>query len=341
MFYCHSNFTDPDQVCSIAKNNHDLDYYFFYDQEPLNLSTQTPVFNNVRHARTEDIVYHNRQVYGHLVVSETNSEFLENVVHIYGWKTHYYFYHGWACLDWFRGYNRSYLIPKAVHRQPSRTFMSPNRIIGGQREHRVLFAYHLLKNQINHHYTSCPNVCPVENQPINAIAAKFKTLYPDINDVFDQSNLPWVFNGETTQEMSSCKLTNFREAADSLFYVATETVFFGRRWHLTEKSFKPIALEMPFILVAPAGSLEYLRSYGFKTFADVIDESYDLETDDFLRLEKITKLLKYLDELSFREKQQIHQQCLSIVEHNYNHFYYGKFEQVLWQELQSMMSAWR
>jgi hypothetical protein len=137
--------------------------------------------------------------------------------------------------------------------------------------------------------------------------------------------------------MTSCWLTNFAEATDSLVYVPTETVYFGRRTHLTEKTFKAIALEMPFVLVATAGSLAYLRDYGFQTFADVFDESYDTETDDILRIEKVTKLLKQLDDLTAEQRQEIHQACLPIVEHNYRHFYSGAFGEVLWKELNQMI----
>ena len=119
----------------------------------------------------------------------------------------------------------------------------------------------------------------------------------------------------------------------------TETVYFGRRLHITEKTFKAIALEMPFVLVAPAHSLEYLREYGFKTFASVFDESYDKETDDFVRVEKVTKLLKDLDNLSVKERQEIHRACLPIVEHNYNHFYYGGLTDILWPELMNMLNG--
>jgi len=150
--------------------------------------------------------------------------------------------------------------------------------------------------------------------------------------------LPKIFAGEDTQTMTSCWLTNFDEAADSLVYVPTETVYFGRRTHITEKTFKAIALEMPFVLVAPAGSLAYLREYGFKTFADVFDESYDQETNDIHRIEKVTDLLKDLNNLSVAERQQIHRACLPIVEHNYRHFYSGTFSNQLWTELTSMLN---
>jgi hypothetical protein len=159
--------------------------------------------------------------------------------------------------------------------------------------------------------------------------------------VFEQADLPKLFAGEDTQLMTSCWLGNYAEAADSLVYVPTETVYFGDRLHLTEKTFKAIALEMPFVLVAPAGSLAYLREYGFETFDEIFDESYDLETDDVKRIEAVTRLLKDLDNLSVAERNDIHQACLPIVEHNYNHFYRGGFEQILWQELQEMLNEFR
>jgi hypothetical protein len=94
---------------------------------------------------------------------------------------------------------------------------------------------------------------------------------------------------------------------------------------------------MPFVLVAPAGSLAYLREYGFQTFDGIFNESYDLETDDIKRIEAVTRLLKDLDLLSVEERNQIHQACLPIVEHNYNHFYYGGLTDILWPELLNML----
>jgi hypothetical protein len=157
--------------------------------------------------------------------------------------------------------------------------------------------------------------------------------------VFDQAELPKMFAGEATQEMTSCWLTNFDEAADSLVYVPTETVYFGRRQHLTEKTFKAIALEMPFVLVAPTGSLAYLREYGFKTFDGIFDESYDEEADDIRRVERVTKLLKELNDLSVTERQQLHRACLPIVEHNFEHFYGTGFSKILWNELLNMLEG--
>jgi hypothetical protein len=84
-----------------------------------------------------------------------------------------------------------------------------------------------------------------------------------------------------------------------------------------------------------------MRSYGFKTFAGIFDESYDQETDDIKRIEKVTKLLKDLDNLSVAERQQIHRACLPVVQHNYEHFYGQGLENILWRELLEMFDELR
>ena len=137
--------------------------------------------------------------------------------------------------------------------------------------------------------------------------------------------------------MHSCWLSLFQENSQSLAHVVTETVFHGRRHHLTEKTFKPICLRMPFVMVSTAGSLQYLKRYGFRTFSDIWDESYDHEINDDLRLEKISQLLKDLDSQSPQELQKIYQSAIPILEHNFQHFYGGGFETILWQELQNML----
>ena len=340
MFFCDPfGHTDPEHLFNLGNDNiKETNYIFMHDQEPVDIDLFDPLFQDVLR-RNIDVWWPNKpRPFGHVVVSE-RGEKVEQLCQTYEWTSHYYFFHGWASLDWFRGYNRTFLISRAADRIPTRTFMSPNRIVGGKRDHRVLFLYNVFKLQLENNHISAPRICPVENTDITSIAQKYTNVYQDIAQVFEQAELPRHFAGEATQRMTSCWLTNFEEAADSLVYVPTETVYFGRRTHITEKTMKAIALEMPFVLVAPAGSLAYLREYGFQTFDGIFDESYDEEMDDIVRLEKVTKLLKELDNLSVTERQQIHRACLPRVEHNYNHFYHGSFADILWTELTDMLHA--
>jgi hypothetical protein len=304
--------------------------YLFWDQEPLHPET-------VDRTLAEFKAMYNGQ--HHLITSERNSEFVERACDTYGFISHYYFFHGWAALDWFRGYDHSFLIARARDRNPTQTFMSPNRIVAGKRDHRVLFLYNIYRQGLENNHISAPRMCQYEGVDISIIAQKYANIYQDITEVLNAANLPRLFAGEAKQQMHSYQLGNFIEAQDSLVYVPTETVYFGRRLHLTEKTFKAIALEMPFVLVATAGSLAYLREYGFRTFDSVFDESYDLESDDVRRIERVTQLLKDLDDLSVHERQQIHHACLPIVEHNYKHFYGGGFADILWKEITGMLEG--
>ena len=343
VFFCDPfGYTDSEHLFNLGRDDIiENDYVYLHDQEPIHLDLHKDLFSEVIERNTDiQLRNHGYIPDGHIVVSELG-EFVEELQKIYGWNVHYYFFHGWACQDWFRGYDKTFLIPRARERAPTKTFMSPNRIVAGKRDHRVLFLYNVFKYQLDNNHISAPRICTYENVDISEIAKKYNNIYSDIEQVFKNAALPRLFSGEETQEMASCWLTNFTEASDSLFYVPTETVFFGRRLHITEKTFKAIALEMPFILVAPAHSLEYMRSYGFKTFGDVIDESYDEVTDDFERIERVTALLKDINGLSVKERQRIHAACLPAVEHNFNHFYRGGFEKVLWKELQTMLDNFK
>jgi len=346
LFFCDPpGNTSPDALFNLGSDDIiETDYVWMHDQEPCWEEEYRPLF--------DDVIKRNLDIQqpggpgtkivtpGHIVVSE-HGEYVERLCAAYGWKSHYYFYHGWACQDWFRGYDKSFLIPRARDRAPTRTFMSPNRIVGGKRDHRVLFLYNVFKQGLEHNHISAPRVCQYENVDISVVSNKYCNTYPDISQVFEQAALPRLFAGEELQQMTSCWLGNYAEAQDSLVYVPTETVYFGRRTHITEKTFKAIALEMPFVLVAPVNSLEYMRSYGFRTFDDVFDESYDAETDDVLRVEKVVRLLKDLDNQSERERQSIHRACLPIVEHNFRHFYMGGLTNILWPELTGMLHGLR
>ena len=323
---------DPESLLCSANAETERSYIYFFDQEPVEINRMKPTLRSLI-SRTAPI----RQE-GVLVTSEKDSDNADALARYLSAGNFYYFFHGWAALDWYRGYNRTFMIQPWGERQIGRTFISPNRIIGGERLHRVAMLYHFEKYSLFHNHISAPRVCPVENEEISHIARQLQTHYPDIVDtLYHSRNLPKTFPGEHTQEMHSYWLSLFDQACNSLLYHVTETVYFGRRLHLTEKSFKPIAMGMPFVLTAPAGSLEYLRSYGFKTFGHLWDESYDQEQDDHKRLHMIATLLKQLDDLTRTEKQQLFESAIPVITHNWEHFYWGNFERILWQELMQML----
>jgi hypothetical protein len=342
-FFCEPfGRSDPDSVMNYGRDDiHEHNYIFFFDQEPIHLSIHTATFDRIKNIDNIDLYNHNwnKIPMGAICTSERDSDDVNALCAKYGWKSYYYFFHGWAALDWYRGYDKTFLIKPIAERAPTRTFLAPNRIIAGERRHRLEMLYHIFRQGMTDNYISCPAVCPVENISIVDAAKPLVDTYPDIQDVFRAQQLPINFAGETDHPMHSCWLSLFDQAADSLLYLVTETVATGRRHHITEKTFKPIAMGMPFVLVATQGSLEYLRSYGFKTFGHVWDESYDAIQDDHERIAAVASLLRSLCDLSVTERLALWQVCRETIEHNWNHFYNGGFEKILWAELRDMLNG--
>jgi|TARA_R110001606_G_C15402591_1_gene653330 hypothetical protein len=113
--------------------------------------------------------------------------------------------------------------------------------------------------------------------------------------------------------------------AQSLVSVVTETNYFTsfhsdndreRSIFFSEKIFKPIAFEHPFIVVSTPNFLTSLKAIGYRTFDKLIDESYDNEQDDFKRMCMVINELKRLSKLTYEEKAKFCEEAALICEHN-------------------------
>jgi hypothetical protein len=103
--------------------------------------------------------------------------------------------------------------------------------------------------------------------------------------------------------------------------LVTETIFYEDKVHLTEKIFKPIVARTPFLLLAGPGNLAYLRSYGFKTFGDYWDESYDAMTNNVERFDSVLAILEKLCNMPHHELVEMKQDMQHILDHNFNTFF--------------------
>lgn len=104
---------------------------------------------------------------------------------------------------------------------------------------------------------------------------------------------------------------------DSYFSVIPETLYTTTTCiFFSEKTYKPIIMMQPFILVAVANSLSMLRERGYKTFHPYIDETYDTIIDDELRLEYIVNEVERLSKQSEAEWLLWLKNVKPIVEHN-------------------------
>ena len=114
--------------------------------------------------------------------------------------------------------------------------------------------------------------------------------------------------------------------------VVLETVY-DNRIHLTEKTLRPIACGHPFMILNGAGTLKYLRSYGFETFSPFIDESYDTEPDCDKRMLMIIKEMDRISNLPDDQRESIWNNCKTIASKNKTLFFSDEFFDTITQEL--------
>lgn len=142
---------------------------------------------------------------------------------------------------------------------------------------------------------------------------------------------PMLDGGVTTKSCASASIDWLDHTKFDIHLVA-ETIFNTEKTHLTEKVFKPIVMYQPFILFAGANSLKYMHEYGFKSFGDIWDESYDAEPNADKRFNKIISLIDKISKLTPNEYNALINQTKSIVEYNRKHFYSDKFKNILLSE---------
>jgi len=117
------------------------------------------------------------------------------------------------------------------------------------------------------------------------------------------------------------------------FGVCLETSTSNESIFITEKTIKYIAAGLPFISIGSSGLMSFLRQLGFKTFEDVLDQSYDEENNIKVKIDNVVELLR---NLSFSESQW--DKVKSICKHNQQHFFNTSWDKEIKDYLKKVIS---
>jgi hypothetical protein len=101
---------------------------------------------------------------------------------------------------------------------------------------------------------------------------------------------------------------------------------------LTEKTWKCIKHGHPFVLFAPANSLQALRDLGYRTFDSVIDNRYDTLEDNNQRY---LSAIRTVQQLSIIDPNRLYNSCVADLAHNQQVFLASKWSRLntLWETL--------
>jgi hypothetical protein len=287
---------------------------YFYDQEPYYRFSLDIIKNTIENS------YRQMNRFCILANSE-HSELKTQFVKSNNYHDWYYFFHGFAALDWYRDFQ--YMNPSSFN-QFDKVFICYNHLISRLRSYRL----HLVSNLIEQDLVQHGHVSLFLND--NTGTWQQAIVDPDspldnraklkIQQALTNLTEPLTIDTDTPNGNLSATV-NFEDLTSALWHVVTETVYFDSKLHLTEKIFKPIVVKRPFILVAAPGNLAYLKSYGFRTFDRWIDESYDLEEDHYIRIEKITEEIAKLCAREPGDLIMMHKEMQEVLEYNFYHFY--------------------
>ena len=311
-------------------------FVFYNDQEPLNFDyynnkqDYSKFLGDARASFNEVVNFKlilpiiGSNFYDHAIIchSEKNSKNLvlyENneFIGVYWWS------HAVIARDWFRHAEHDLDLginfDKITH-----DFLIYNRAWSGTREYRLTLAEMILDQNLLDH-------CHMSFSPVDGTCYYTNHVFSNHSLKINRTDLEGIFPPNTAKSTDSANY-NSQDYATCGIELVLETLFDDDRLHLTEKSLRPIACGRPFMLAATAGSLDYLRSYGFETFDGCINESYDSIVDPLERLLAITQEMQRIAKLDASTKQQLWQKLYEIAARNKKKFFSTAFHNSIVQE---------
>lgn len=254
-----------------------------------------------------------------------------------------FFVPGWNHFYWEEIYD----IPEELidQRTFDHTFLSFNRI---HKPHRMYFLLRIRELGIlDNNLISCAKIMDGETfeEHIEWIVAD-KQEYKDIYDKYNlvdseklrteangfMNELPLVLDVEDFQQ-NGCFYddTVWSSASfyqNSFMSVLTESSAIGPGCYISEVVFKAIVFMHPFMIIGQPRTLEVLREWGFDTFDDVFDNSYDLEEDMFKRTEMVIEQMEVINKLT---PEQLAVKTLELKDrlvYNKNRYFSKEFKEI-------------
>ena len=182
---------------------------------------------------------------------------------------------------------------------------------------------HAWPNLLHYHdapyNTTCPEIPELLKKNADAIQA-LPPMYLDTEDLVTNRAFP------TADTDVYYRNTYFSVVSETNYYTSIKGDSFESGRFFSEKIFKPILERHPYILIAPPHSLDLLRSLGYKTFEGIIDESYDIEPNDFKRMMMILDEIERLCNLTEDELKDFIAKCKPICDYNHKHIVNKRIE---------------
>jgi hypothetical protein len=205
-------------------------------------------------------------------------------------------------------------------------FNSLNR---AHRNHRTEHLYFLAENKLTGsvsggawfatHPIDPPTYQTVDYNHYNTVLTANYPKTVDVKDLINQ--VPNLINNLEIYERS--QLTVVTES----HFNQTGGMF------ITEKTFRPLLVGHPFMILGQKGTLEKLRSWGFQTDFDGIDQSYDLIEDNSERFWQFHQSLRNWCVLDPEIRRTAIYKWDNIIQHNFQNYKKSNFKKTMFDNV--------
>ena len=142
-------------------------------------------------------------------------------------------------------------------------------------------------------------------------------------EMISNRGINWVYkNYHEPGDAENYKYTtnsNTNLLQQAFLWIATESDAYCPVSFLSEKSAKSFYAKRPFVVISGPNTLKRIQSFGFKTFGDFWDESYDTELDICKRIQKVMKIVNDICQLSHSDILSLANSMVDVLEYNYQH----------------------
>ena len=156
------------------------------------------------------------------------------------------------------------------------------------------------------------------HKPFDQYSFNFNKLYDFL------LKLPYTIEGENVSQLADQMLVGMyveqSHYPKTFLSLVSESDVDNESIYLSEKTFKPIVMGHPFILVGSKHSLKKLKEIGYKTFDKWWSEEYDNMELFEQRINAIVEILNDLNTKNFEELIIIREEMQEVIQHNFDLF---------------------
>lgn len=172
---------------------------------------------------------------------------------------------------------------------------------------------------------------------IQSTPPEVQQLFPNIELQYPyvSANLDSAWEVKPQMDNSVSGLVPWEIYNRTWFSIVCETLSSGRVFLSAEKIAKCLQARRLFVVFAIENFLQHYRDWGFETFADVLDESYDSEPDDIKRWSKAFEQVKWLCNQNL---PALLQKLKPRLDHNHHRLY--QLQEIKRQEMHELVAAY-